>query len=166
MTTVRRTADADAGFTLLELVVVMAISGVLVSIGIFGFASWQATSEQQGSADAVQSQLRNASTRAISEGRTYCVEVAPDGRSYSLYQYVCSSTAPGQLVLGPRRTQSSEVTLQASITGAAGTCPSGSTCIYFRPRGTATPAAINVQSTKRSQVYTINVEGLTARVYS
>lgn len=166
MSAARRTSRADAGFTLVELMVVMVISGVLASIGLFGFASWKATSEQQGTADAVQSQLRNASTRAISEGRTYCLEVAGDGRSYSLYQYACSATAPAQRVLGPRPTQSSDVTLQATITGAAGACPSGSTCVYFRPRGTATPASINVLSTERSKVYTINVEGLTSRVYS
>lgn len=167
MPAARRTPRAHDGFTLIELMVVMAISGVLASIGVFGFASWQATAEQQGTADSVLSQLRNASTRAVSEGRTYCFEIGSGGTSYSLYQFSCSTTAPASRVLGPRATQSSDVTLAASVTNPtpAPICPAGSTCVYFRPRGTATPATITVASTERSKTYTITVEGLTARVF-
>lgn len=167
MSAARRTARANDGFTLIELMLVMVISGVLASIGVFGFASWQATAEQQGTADSVLSQLRNASTRAVSEGRTYCVEIGSGGTTYSLYQYSCSTAAPASRVLGPKATQSSDVTISATAThpSPAPACPSGSTCVYFRPRGTATPAQMTVQSTERAKTYTITVEGLTARVF-
>lgn len=161
----RTSGATDAGFTMLELVVVMAIAGVLATIGMFGFASWQATAQQQGTADAVLSQLRNASTRAVSEGRTYCVELTGD--AFAVYRYSCSATAPGEKVLGPRATQDATVTLAATVTHGtpAPACPAGSTCFYFRPRGTASKGSVVVSSTKRSKTYTINVEGLTARVY-
>lgn len=161
-----RPRPEDAGFTLIELVVVMAIAGVLSSIGIFGFSSWQRTAQQQGSAKELVSQLRNASERAISQGRTYCVDIDPTGRSYTLWQYACDTVA-GTQVAGPHATQSPDVTLAATLTlpSPAPACPASNSCLYFYPRGTAIPATVSVHSSARSMVYTLHVEGLTARVY-
>lgn len=162
-----RTAG-DIGFTLIELTVVMSIMGLLVSLGSFGFTSWRNTAQQQGTADEVVSALRNAATRAVSEGRTYCVAVAADGRSYTPWQYSCGT---GTQVAAPKRVQGSSVTLAATVptTGSLPTptpaCPAGNQCLYFYPRGTAIPAQVIVNSTARTKTYTVLVEGLTARVY-
>lgn len=151
----------------------MSILGVLLSVGAFGFTNWLTTSRHQGTSDQLLSELRNASTRAVSEGRTYCIEVAADGRAYSLWRYSCSTAAPAAgapvhaRVAGPQTTMSTDVTITAVVPLASTVaCPSGSTCVYFYPRGTATPGTLTVSSTKRpAKNYTINVEGLTARVY-
>jgi len=166
----RRTGDA--GFTLVEMVVVMSILGLMMSIGIFGFSNWRNTAQQQGTADELVSALRNASTQAVSEGRTYCIQIAADGRSYTRWRTACNGTAANQ-VGGVVRTQSAAVTLAATVpfpaTAAlpspAPACPSGTKCLYFYPRGTAIPAEVVVSSTARSKTYTIRVEGLTARVH-
>jgi len=152
------------GFTLVELMVTMVIAGVLATIGSAGVFNWRNTSEHQGSAQEVVSQLRNAAERSVSEGRTYCVDLSPT-RTYSLWRYSCGSL--GTSVDGVRKTQSSRVTLESSVTLPSPTpaCPGGDKCVYFYPRGTATPATILVKSSARSKVYTVHVEGLTARVY-
>lgn len=155
----------DHGFTLIELLVVMAIAGVLASLGIFGFANWQTTAQHQGSAQELVSQLRNTAELALSEGRTHCVDLDAANRSYSVYRRECS--AAGTLVSRARTTQSSAVTFTASMTEPTPEppCPAGHDCVYFYPRGTATQGTITVASSKRSKLYTIHIEGLTARVY-
>lgn len=162
----------DAGFTLIEMVVVMSILGTLMSIGTFGFLNWKNTAQQQGTADEVVSALRNASTRAVSEGRTYCMAFAADGRSYTAWRSACSSST-GTQVAAPTRVQGNDVTLAttvpfpstAAMPSPAPACPAAHSCLYFYPRGTAIPAQVVVSSTARSKTYTIHVEGLTARVY-
>lgn len=151
---------------MIELLVVMVIVSILASIAMFGFWSWQRTAQQQGSAQELVSQLRNASERAISEGRTYCVNIDSTKRSYTLWRYACD-TATGARVAGPYTTQSPNVTLAATLTppSPAPACPASNSCLYFYPRGTAIPATLNVNSSARSKVYTVTVEGLTARVY-
>lgn len=161
----------DAGFTLVELVVVMSILSITLSIGVFGFASWRDTAQQQGSADELVSALRNASTRAVSEGRSYCIQIAPDGRSYSQWRFACSTTT-GTQVSDPVRVQGNDVTLTttvpfpstAALPSPTPACPAASRCLYFYPRGTALPAQTVVSSTARTKTYTVHVEGLTARV--
>lgn len=164
--------DDQAGFTLVEMVVVMSILGVLMALGVFGFANWRDTVQHQGTADELVSALRNASTRAISEGRTYCVQVAADGRSHSQWRTACSPTT-GTQVKGAVPAQGNGVSLDATVpfpsTVALPTptpaCPTGMKCLYFTPRGTAIPAQVVVRSTARTKTYTVRVEGLTARVY-
>lgn len=153
----------QAGFTLLELVTVMAISSVLLGLGAFGFTSWRLTAQQQGSASELTSTLRNASVRAVSEGRTYCVAIST-GTTYTLWRYTCGT---GTQVAGPFRVQSNKVllTTAATLPSPAPACPAAQSCLYFYPRGTAIPATITVSSTARSKVYLVNVEGLTSRVY-
>jgi type IV fimbrial biogenesis protein FimT len=156
----------EAGFTLVELVLVMSIAGVLATIATFGFSNWRLTAEEQGSAQTVVSQLRNTAEAAISEGRTYCVDLDSANRSYTVYRYTCDGSAANK-VSGVRKTQSSRVTFTSvvSVPTSAPTCPASHACLYFYPRGTAIPATITVASTKRSKTYVIHVEGLTARVY-
>ena len=156
---------ADEGFTLLELLVTMLIGSILSAIGAAGVLNWQRTSEQQGSSQELVSQLRKTAERSVSEGRTYCVDFSST-TTYVLWQYACG--AGGIAVEGARTTQSSRVTLSETVTlpSPAPACPSGQSCMYFYPRGTATPATVLVRSSSRSKVYTIHVEGLTSRVYT
>jgi prepilin-type N-terminal cleavage/methylation domain-containing protein len=154
-----------AGFTLIELVAVMATSGVLAAIGVFSFQNWRLTAEQQGSAQGLVSQLRGTAEQALSEGRTHCVDLDPATKTYSVWRYSCSSA--GTKVTGTLKTQSTRVGFTPSLVPPTPTppCPTGHSCLYFYPRGTAIPATIDVTSTKRTKVYTIHVEGLTARVF-
>ena len=106
------------------------------------------------------------------KGRTHCVEVKPSAKQIQTWRYRCEATGtPPGATRGPAVTAqgSSHVTFtpQTPVPAVTSTrpCPTGSTCVYFFPRGTATPAKFLVGSSKRTQTYTINVEGLTSRVY-
>jgi type II secretion system protein H len=154
----------ETGFTLVELMVVMVIAGVLMTIGVFSFVNYQKMAQQRGTAKEVVSLLRNASERAISEGRTYCIDIAADGLATRTWQRACGPS--GTAIGGTTRTQSTKVTLDATVTNPSPVCPTSHQCLYFYPRGTATPATVVVRSSARSKTYTVKVEGLTARVFS
>lgn len=163
----------DSGFTLIELMVTMIVASIMLAIGIFGFANWQKAAQQRGSARELVSVLRNASERAISEGRTYCVDINAAGTAMETWRYTCgpnpaSPPAPASQLLQKASTQSTKVTLAATITNPspAPACPTSHKCVYFYPRGTATPTTVVVASSVRTKTYTVTVEGLTARVYS
>lgn len=155
----------EAGLTLIELMVVMAIASVLMGIGGMGFVNWRNTSQHQGSADRVVSEFRRASVLAVSEGRTHCVELRSSQRDTQLWRYTCGTgTALGDRA--PVQGDHPGFTLSGVPTATASTpCPASSKCVYFYPRGTATPATVVVTSTKRSKTYSVRVEGLTSRVY-
>jgi prepilin-type N-terminal cleavage/methylation domain-containing protein len=161
----RARASSD-GFTMIELLVVMVIASVLMSIGIFGFTSWQQTAQQQGSASQLVSTLRSASERAISEGRTYCVDISA-GTSYTQWVYRCDTTGTpaGMKIAGPYAVASKVSFTTTNTLPLGANCPVGHNCVYFYPRGTAVATTIAVQSSARSRVYTVHVEGLTARVW-
>jgi type II secretory pathway pseudopilin PulG len=147
---------------LIELLVVMSVSSTLMAIGAFSFVNWRQTAQQQGSASQLVSTLRGASERSISEGRTYCVDIT-SGTSYALWRYTCGT---GTKVEGPYSVQSNKISFTTTNTlPAAATCPASHKCLYFYPRGTAVASTVTVASTARSKVYTVHVEGLTARVW-
>ena len=151
----------EAGFTLIELMVTMAIATTLMSIGVFTFTGWQNVSHQKGSAESVVSALRNAAERSVSEGRTYCVDFsAAITQEYVIYRVACGT---GSVASGGSKTLSTKVLLATSVSSTP--CPVSHKCIYFYPRGTASAATVIVSSTARSQLYTVHVEGLTSRVY-
>ena len=161
----------DQGFTLVELMVTMSIAGVLASISAFGFVNYRYTSQEQGSSQELVSTLRSASEQAISEGRTYCVDLqnaspATGNRTFSTWRYSCGGAGSSQSG-GSRTTQSPDISFSATVTNPAtpSPCPAAHACLYFYPRGTALPATVTVASSKRSKTYAIHVEGLTARVY-
>jgi prepilin-type N-terminal cleavage/methylation domain-containing protein len=158
----RRAHMTDHGFTMIELLVVMVVAGVLMGIGIFGFTNWQQTAQQQGSASQLVSTLRSSSERAVSEGRTYCVDIS-GGASYTQWRYSCS--AAGTQVAGPYKVQSKVSLTTTNTLPVTATCPASHKCVYFYPRGTAVATTVAVQSAVRSRVYTVHVEGLTARVW-
>jgi prepilin-type N-terminal cleavage/methylation domain-containing protein len=158
----RGSRTSDDGFTMIELLVVMSVASVLMAIGIFGFTNWQRTAQQQGSASQLVSTLRSSSERAISEGRTYCVDIS-GGTSYTQWRYSCS--AAGTQVAGPYSVQSRVSLTTTNTLPVTATCPPGHKCVYFFPRGTAVATTVAVQSAVRSRVYTVHVEGLTARVW-
>jgi prepilin-type N-terminal cleavage/methylation domain-containing protein len=148
----------DDGFTLVELLVVVALLGVMMAIALGAWGRWAEASAHSGTAREVQSLMRSAQQRSVTEGRAMCVAFDVAANEYAVYRGACEDSVR-QLVRGPMEPSSPKVYVDApSFTGAV---TSGAT---FYARGTATPGSVKVMRTGSTKVYTITVERLTGRV--
>lgn len=149
----------DNGFTLIELLVTIALLSVMMTLSISGWAAWSKSSDQSGTATELESGLRQAQQRAVTEGRAMCVKIDVGADAYSVHQGECS--AMGVKVLGPVETGADNVQLDAPGFTADSVVSSN---VTFYARGTASPGTVKVTRTGSSKVYTVHVEGLTGRV--
>jgi type II secretion system protein H len=129
-----RETRTDAGFTLIEVLVTMVLMGLMMAIAVAGFSRYSNAHEHEGTARSLQSALRQAQQRAVTEGRAICVALTTS--SYTVWRSSCDA-ATGTKLEGPRGLQASEVHLQA-VTGQP---------LVFTPRGTATWAGITSTTT-------------------
>jgi prepilin-type N-terminal cleavage/methylation domain-containing protein len=68
------------GYTLFELIVVLAVLVVLVTITIPALRSFRGDSRQRAAADAIRGEVALARARAKEEGRPYRIAVSDDGK--------------------------------------------------------------------------------------
>jgi Tfp pilus assembly protein FimT len=140
--------------------VVIALLGLMMTIGVGGWLSWARSSGHAGTAEELQSVLRQTQQRAVTEGRAACVLFDVPADAYTIYRGTCDD--PGrQRLAGPVPTDASDV----QIGSAAFASPTGtSTGVTFYARGTAWPGEVRVTRTGSSKTYVLTVEGLTGRV--
>lgn len=150
----------DSGYTLIEVLVVISLMSVMMAIAVGGWNRWAQASSQSGQARELQSVLRQAQQRAITEGQAICIDFREAQNDYTVYRGACDS-ASRQSVSGPIATDSADVHL---VTPSF-TAPSGpATGVTFNARGTAWPGSVKVARDGSSKVYTLSVDGLTGRV--
>jgi prepilin-type N-terminal cleavage/methylation domain-containing protein len=156
----------DAGFTLIEMLITLAIGSVLMAIATWGMRAYLISNREANTARDVRSALRNAGEQALSEGRTYCVYFT--ATTWTVYRSDC--TVPANKTSGPFQVEDSSITLTSlsfpapgsPVAGQNTACPQSGKCAYFYPRGTALAGTLRV--TRPGKTYTLTLEGLTARV--
>ncbi len=81
-----RRAPGQGGFTLVELVVVLAIAGLVLAL-VFGGMSLTTNRRLMGTARKLVSDLRMVEQRARTERTCYRFVFDPAGETYSIYRY-------------------------------------------------------------------------------
>lgn len=153
-----REPRTDAGATLIEMLVTIALAGVLMAIAVGGYGRWARASEQSGAASELQTQLRNAHQRAITEGTPTCVLFDLAADSYTVYRGACADSAKVRIE-GPF-TNAGDVYLADPVFAGS----SVSAGVTFSQRGTATPGSVTIKRAGSAQAYVVTVEELTGRV--
>ena len=185
----RTTSNAEGGFSLMEIMVVLAIIAVLSSISMPVLRGFAQTRRLKTSARAIGDTLGFARDMAITEKNTHLVVFDIDGNRYWLassetfdIQNPCSfcrknyrirSTANGQQVMVARtdgvmgipRPLNRGITIAAIVTtnnGVNQQIISGVDYVYFSPIATSVDTVVYLRNTD-DDVIAITVEAATGR---
>jgi prepilin-type N-terminal cleavage/methylation domain-containing protein len=146
----------DSGFTLLEVITTCLLLGVLLTLGVGPWQSYRHARAHQEARTELVAALRHAQISAVAENVTYRVDIS------SKKAVVNRISASGTTQQGLYEIDDASVTFAgASFEQSSGVVSSSA---YFYPRGSASKGDVTVNRSGRTKVYTVSVEGLTARV--
>ncbi|NCR08606.1 MAG: prepilin-type N-terminal cleavage/methylation domain-containing protein [Microcystis aeruginosa LG13-11] len=134
----RLTVHKNQGFTLLEILVALAITGVLAALTGPNLLAWLNSNKVQEATDSIQSALRDAQRQAIRRGRICTINFTnPTGTNPTVYSQITASEA-GCLVA--TNTNASSLSLPEEVFMVVSNFPkfppvSGSPGIRFSFRG-------------------------------
>lgn len=135
--------------------IAMVLFGILVGLVVGPWNGYRARQEHKGAARELVAFLRRAQVRAAAEETTYRVDLT--ATSATAYRFNGTSYTLGQSLSAPGK---------VTYTGVSFVKPTGGsgTSVYFYARGSASKGAVTVARGGSAKTYTIEVEGLTARV--
>jgi len=135
----------ERGFTLFELIIVIAIIGIVSVVVVPNFSSWRAQSAVNNATKALMSHLKQARVTALAENRNVSVIFAADSYTFDADPGgTCGLCKPQQV---PYSTFSSHLTMTPTTT------------LTFTSRGTANANTITVTSGGFSHALVINIIG-------
>ena len=140
--------------TLVELLVVMAVIGLILAISVPGLAGYAKQVRLKTATRAIAGLLSLARSTAISSHEDHAVIIDPERLQISIVN-VSSGEAMEQMVRLP-----SSVTLSMESGGE----PSQETQIVFRSTGSLVGRSVSVILADRDKRYTITVMGTTGAV--
>lgn len=166
----------EDGFTLIELIVVMALMGILFALGALALRHFWFVQGLEGASDQVVTELRAAQTKVGAENHpvVYGVRFVPGSPTWGVVQYD-PRTSPKCSAVETHDFEAAVWIQSASSTGAAAlkteceaTLPSGTAnrFIFFFARGSATPGTVNLVSQQTGDTRVVQVAGVTGRVES
>jgi prepilin-type N-terminal cleavage/methylation domain-containing protein len=96
---IRPRLNSNSGYTLLELLVVMVISGILVVLSVSDFKTNTSRRRLRHTSHQIVSHLRLIRQKAITEGKTLSIQFSPDIQEYDL-PGLGGQTLPQKILFG------------------------------------------------------------------
>ena len=148
----------DEGFTLLEVMVTIAVMGIVLAFSVSGWGRYARAHEQSGTAQELRTTLRSVQQRAVTEGTSMCVSFT--ATSYTVWRSACGLTA--NLVQGPVQTNGRARLATPVFTPL--TAAQATNTVVFMPRGTASQGDVHITRPGSTKDYRVAVDGFTGRV--
>ena len=151
-------AQGDGGFTLLEVITTCLLLSILLGLSIGPWQGYRHARARIEARNELVAALRNAQVGSTSENVTYRVDFT--AKKVLTYRLPVSGA--------PEEKRQYEIDDQTvTFSGPAFQNSSGveTASAYFYPRGSDSDGGIAVVRSDRSKVYSVSVEGLTARVW-
>jgi type II secretion system protein H len=141
---------SNKGFTLVELMIVIAIIGILSAVSLYGWLGYQNNVNLKTAAGEVMADIASCKQRSVSEGVNYCIQFTDGSPNYSINASSCTT---------PTQTQAKNLTSFGSGLTVS-TTNFTLDRVSFIPRGTSSFGDINLRNSKNSTAtITINVTG-------
>ena len=143
---------SNKGFTLIEMMIVIAIIGILSAVALYGWLGYQNNLNLRTAAGEVMADIAFCKQKAVSEGINYCIQFVDGSPNYTINATSCSA---------PTQTQAKNLTSFGSGLTVSNTNFT-SDRVSFIPRGTllSNTGDINLNNSKGSTAQiTINVTG-------
>lgn len=123
----------DGGFTLLEVVIVVAVMGILVAVALPPFVNWRNTLGYRQTARGMTAMLREARSRAVTRNVQQMVVFKPNSSSYTMLQgsRAYNTPAPGWTPL-----EIQKPSRNVAIRSGNGAPPQANVSVQFNPNGT------------------------------
>lgn len=177
----RDLAPADSGFTILELVAVMALLSLVALLGATGFRHYWLLHSLESAQSDVSSQLRQIQSRVASESHPfiYGARFTPGSSTWSILKYDqgsdrLSTSDDSCAASGPQRKLPGVVVVPAPASGFSaaqgvdfakcGGAHATDLFVMFYAKGTATGGQLILRSTALDRTREIRVSTLTSRV--
>jgi len=139
--------NRQRGFSLIELLVVVALVGILAAIAFPSFTDWRRNMEYKSAARDIASILRDARQRAIATNREHRVEFDTANRRYRLTGGNLASGSTAWTVVKDWATLSASVNMSVA----------GATEKEFNPNGTSSTGSIAILDSSGTTRYTITL---------
>ena len=147
------------GFSLIELIIVVAILGIMATLSAFAYQSYVNNSNLRTAARDMASDMANTKQKAVSEGLCYRMTISTSGNNYTIEQgnATCTTCATCTYTVMATKIPS---TFGANLTISSTTYPSN--IITLQPRGTISAGAVVLRNSRGSTAtITSNITGRT-----
>lgn len=139
---------------MVEIIVTIAVAGVLMAVAVTGWQGWAAARAQSGLVSEIQLVMRQAQQRAVTTGTSTCVLFDDGADSWQVLRGACGS--PAEELDAGRADDGLSIDAPTFGVGAG---------VTFTTRGTAVPRGTVVVGRDGSdRRVVLEVEGLTGRV--